>query len=647
MLLRSVSCGVLAGMVLAASVGSELASADEPDPLKRGLGQTVPAFELPDVRTGESIALEDFDDHQAVVVVFTGVGCPIGNLYMPRLIRLAERLEPEGVAFLAINSNQYQTVEEIKADAESFDLPFPVLRDKGNVVADQLLAERTCEALVIDGDGVLRYRGAIDDQYGLGFAKEAPSKHFLANAIEAVINGEALDTAATSVVGCPIERASNRVKDADLMRLDVSARVNALIKATDRIRPPSEQIEAAWREIAPNEDALIDEVGPVTYANDVAEIVQAKCQSCHRPGEVGPFPLMTYEEVRRRATGIQEVVDLRRMPPWHADPRYGEFANDRSLTPEERATILAWIEQGAPEGDPAEMPEPKDWTEGWLIGEPDVVIEMPKPYTVKAEGFEPYKYFRVPLEFEEDVWIQAAEARPTDRAVVHHIIAYIIPKDGDDRGRRREHLCGFAPGEMPTICPPGAAKKIPAGSQMLLEVHYTPIGKVRVDQSKVGLIFADGPIESEARTIGIANPRFEIPPHADNHPVRREFIFPRDAELIAFMPHMHYRGKSFRYTATYVDGTSEILLDVPAYDFNWQSYYYLKEPIAFRKGERIDCLAHYDNSENNPVNPDPSKSVTWGDQTWDEMMIGYIDVLLPLAPDERPKLEGQQITEAD
>ena len=632
------------------------AGAAEEGSLGRGVGERVDDFTLPDAVTGKAVSLYDFRGKRAAVLVFNGIGCPIGDLYMPRLVRLAERFEPEGVVFLAINSNRGQTAEEIAAQVEAFGLPFPALRDEGNAVADRLLAERTCEVLVLDAKAVLRYRGAIDDQYGLGFAKDAPEHHYLADALDAVLEGRTPDNSATSVVGCPIERETTRSGVADLMALDVSERVNRLIAATDRIRPPSDQIEGAWDEVAPDEDLLIDEVGPVTYAEDVATIVRAKCESCHRPGEVGPFPLTTFDEVRRRTAAIQEVVDLRRMPPWHADPRFpadGHFANDRSLSPMERATVLAWIEQGASEGDPADLPPAAEWPEGWVVGTPDIVIPMPKPYVVKAEGFERYQHFTVPLDFEEDVWVQVAETRPSDRSVVHHIIAYIIPPkgEGEDEGKGRRdriHLCGYAPGEMPTIYPPGTAKKIPAGSTLLFEVHYTPIGEVRIDQSRLGLTLAKGPITREGVTLGIANARFEIPPGDDAFPVRSQFIFPRDADLIGFMPHMHLRGKAFRYDATYADGTSETLLDVPAFDFNWQSYYYLDEPIPFRAGERLDCLAHFDNSSANPVNPDPSSAVRWGDQTWEEMMIGYVDVSFPLDPDERPEIDGgEAITEAE
>lgn len=629
--------GALAVMI---GLGPVEAMAAEESAISRGVGERVGDFALTDVRSGEEVSLYGYRGKKAAVIVFTGVDCPVGDLYMPRLVRLAEKYGPEGVVFLAINANEHQTAEEIAEQAEQFHLPFPVLKDEGNVVADRLLAERTCEAIVLDAKATVRYRGAIDDQYGLGFSRDEPKKHYLAEAIDAVLAGKTPDTAATSVVGCPIERAVAAADAGDLMRLDLPERVTALIAAADRVRAPSATMEAAWAEVAPDADALIDEVGPVTYGQDVAAIVRAKCESCHRPGEVGPFPLTNYEEVSRRTAGIQEVVDLRRMPPWHADPRYGHFANDRSLSPEERATLLAWIEQGAPEGDNAELPTAADYADGWIIGEPDLVVEMPEPYTIKAEGFENYLHIRVPLGLDHDVWVQAAEARPEDREVVHHIIAYAIPPGGRRGDREAGHICGYAPGEMPSIYPEGTAKKIPAGSDIELEVHYTPIGTLRTDRSKVGFVFADGPVEREALTIGIANPRIDIPAGADDHPERARFVVPRDMRLLAFMPHMHLRGKSFRYDLTYGDGSTETLLSVPAYDFAWQSYYYLADPIDLRRGEVIDCLATYDNSPNNPVNPDPSEEVKWGDQTWNEMMIGYIDVSFPIAPEDRPDREA-------
>ncbi len=615
------------------SNGLCVASAD--GPLSRGVGERIANFTLPEVTTGDLVSLDDHRGDLATVIIFMGLDCPVGDLYMPRIVRMAERFRISGVNFIAINSNRGQGADEIAHQVGSFGIKFPVLKDEGNAVADQLLAERTCEVLVLDADLKLCYRGAIDDQYGLGLAKDEPTQNYLETTITCLQDGAEIETTGTSVIGCPIERvlvtASGSTSDLEkLMRLDLPERVNALIATADRVRAPSATIEEAWAEVAPNEDALIDEVGKVTYSADVASIIQQKCAQCHRSGEVGPFSLTTFEEVERRTTGIEEVVDLRRMPPWHADPRFGEFANDRSLTSLERATILAWIEQGAPEGDPADLPSPPNYPEGWIVGEPDLVIEMPEDYLVSPEGVEDYQRFRIPLNLDHDVWFRAGEARPGDREVVHHIIAYLIPPGSNRPDIEFGHLCAYAPGEMPTVYPEGTAKKIPAGSDIMLEVHYTPIGTVRKDRSKVGFVFSKEPIQRQAQTIGISNGRIRIPPETSDHEEFAHQIVHRDMKLLSLMPHMHLRGKSFRYTTTYADGTTETLLDVPAYDFAWQSYYYLKEPVSLQKGERLDCRAVYDNSSRNPVNPDPTATVRWGKQTWEEMMIGYIDVSYPL-----------------
>jgi len=327
---------------------------------------------------------------------------------------------------------------------------------------------------------------------------------------------------------------------------------------------------------------------------------------------------------------IREVVDDRRMPPWHADPRYGHFENDRSLTFRQRATLLAWVNQGAPLGDVKAVPAPRAFPEGWSIGTPDLVIEMPEAYQVPAQGTVPYQYFRVPSGFAQDKWVQAAEARPGDPSVVHHVLVAI-----DDHKERtkadldrvpQSHFVAYAPGDLPLVLPPGTAKRIPAGSDFIIQMHYTPIGKVRTDRSSIALMFAKEPPSREAYTMGIIQQEFEIPPGAENHPVRSSYVFAADGDLYSLFPHMHLRGKSFRYTATFPDGSRDILLSVPAYDFAWQSVYRLARPRLMPKGTRIDCLAHFDNSSKNPVNPDPSRTVGWGEQTFEEMMIGFIDV---------------------
>jgi hypothetical protein len=375
----------------------------------------------------------------------------------------------------------------------------------------------------------------------------------------------------------------------------------------------------------PESGASVD-VGQVSFASEVARILQDRCQSCHRPGQVAPFSLLTYDEARRHAAMIREVVDERRMPPWHADPRYGHFANDRSLTPKERATIRAWVDQETPLGDPTSIPPPRRFPAEWSIGTPDVVFTMAEPFTVPAEGILPYQYIRVPTHFTEDRWVQAVEAHPGDRSVVHHFIVRIEVKGKAFKHHGQQpYLIGYAPGDMPAVYAPGTAKLIPAGADLIFAVHYTPTGTVRTDRSSVGIIFAKAPVVHRAVTRGISQEKFRIPPGAANFPVRSRFEFDRDAHLLSLMPHMHLRGKSFRYKATYPDGTTEVLLSVPSYDFGWQSVYRLAAPKPMPAGTRIDCLALFDNSPANPANPDPKQSVVWGEQSSDEMMIGFID----------------------
>lgn len=358
--------------------------------------------------------------------------------------------------------------------------------------------------------------------------------------------------------------------------------------------------------------------------------MQAKCQSCHRPGQVGGFSLLTYEDAYRQSAMIAEVVENRRMPPWHADPRHGRFVNDRRLSATDRAKVLAWVGADAPRGDGV-APAPRTFVDGWTIGRPDVVFEIPTANPVPAQGTMPYVNVSVPTTFTEDVWVQAAEARPGDPGVVHHIIVF-VDAPGKRRGRGAEglgHLCGYAPGDMPSVYPPGTAKRIPAGSMLRFQLHYTPNGVATSDRSKVGLILAATPPDREAVTLGIANAQFVIPPGAAAHPVRSQVPVLRPTRLLSFMPHMHLHSTSFRYTLERAGSEPEVLLDVPAFDFGWQSHYMLAEPRRLESRHRIVCDAVFDNSPANRANPDPTKAVTWGEQTWEEMMIGYIDIDFP------------------
>jgi peroxiredoxin len=573
----------------------------------------LPNFTLQGV-DGKPVSLYNFAGKPGAVLFFTGNTCPVANKYLPRLVELEKAYGSKGIVFLGINSNASESLEDVAAHAREHGITFPILKDPKNVVADLVRAERTAQVVVLDNRATVRYRGAIDDQFDQGVSKPAPTRTYLTDALDAFLARKPVAVASTTPVGCPIERVDRKGQ-------------------TAKVRTAAPAIVETLQDREKREGPI--KVGPVTYAAEVAPIVQAKCQSCHRSGEVGPFPLLTYDEVRKRAEGISEVVGDRRMPPWHADPRYGHFSNDRSLTLRERATLLAWVEQGSPLGDPAKLPPPRSFAEGWEIGKPDAVFEIPRPNEIPSFGVLDYVDVTLPSNFDRDMWIQAAEVRPEARSVVHHIIVYVIlPNAG--RRDQREHLAAYVPGDTPTLYPEGIAKKIPAGARLHFQIHYTPDGTARTDRSKLGLVFAKNPVKHRAFTRFIQETKFEIPPNDGNYEVTSTQTFKSDIHLYSLSPHMHLRGKDFKYTATYPDGRSEVLLSVPAYDFGWQSAYVLAEPKAIPKGTRIDCVAHFDNSSRNPANPDPSQAVKWGEQSSSEMMMGYLDYVDDAPSDWKP-----------
>ncbi|PYV18489.1 MAG: thiol-disulfide isomerase, partial [Acidobacteria bacterium] len=321
----------------------------------------------------------------------------------------------------------------------------------------------------------------------------------------------------------------------------------------------------------------------------------------------------------------RDKVAERSMPPWLADPQYGHFANDRRLPQAEIDTIVAWANAGAPKGEARDAPPAPKFVEGWNIGKPDVVLTMPDEFTVPAEGVVPYKYFTVATNFTEDKWVSAVEFRAGNRAVVHHIIGFIQEPGAKSSGEggTGNFLGGTAPGDPPNEYPKGMAKLIRAGSKIVFQMHYTPNGEVSRDRSSVGLIFAKEPVQKTAMTGTAMNARFAIPPGDPGYEVKSSWTAKEGVHVVSLMPHMHVRGRDFTYTVVYPDGRSEIILKVPRYDFNWQLSYRLKEQLALPAGSRIDCVAHFDNSPANKFNPDPTKEVRWGDQTWEEMMIGW------------------------
>ncbi len=386
---------------------------------------------------------------------------------------------------------------------------------------------------------------------------------------------------------------------------------------------------------------------PVTYSRDVAPILQAKCQECHRPEGMAPFSLSTYRDARSWSKMIAEVVETERMPPWYAVDGIGEWKNDRSLTPEEKATLLEWIASHGPRGRDEELPPPRTFASGWQLGPPDLVFEMPEAVSIDATGVVPYVYRVTPNTFTEDVWISGVEIQPGNPKVVHHIGLYLMPPGthignlagvfnheerksraqgrGPFLGPGKSFLASYVPGCSALKIPDGAARKIPKGWDILWEIHYTPTGKPETDRSKFGIRFASGPVVREFVGAAISNYEFLIPPNTPDHRVETPIATaPEDSVVYGFFPHMHFRGKSFEYRFQYPDGREEVVCAVARYDFNWQLTYELKQPKFIPKGTKIRCIAHFDNSANNPANPDPSKEAVYGEQTWDEMMIGWV-----------------------
>ncbi len=386
--------------------------------------------------------------------------------------------------------------------------------------------------------------------------------------------------------------------------------------------------------------ASSDSKSSLTYSKDVAPIFYKNCATCHRNGEIAPMSLISYKEVRPWAKAIREKVLTREMPPWHADPQHGEWANDRRMSQKEVDTIISWIDQGAAEGTAKDLPTMPKFAEGWQIGEPDLVIYMPEEFTVPAEGAVPYQYFPVPTSFPKDTYLVGLEARAGNLSVVHHIVIY-VREPGKKQSRRLDLgdgiLGALSPGQTPFMAEPGTAKLIKAGSQLIFQMHYTPNGVATKDRSYLGLKFAKEPVNRLITSTGAFDVRFVIPPGAANHEVRASYEFEQDAEIISLMPHMHVRGKDYTYKAIYPDGRSEIILSVPKYDFNWQVYYYPKKPLKMPKGTRIEAIAHYDNSTSNPLNPEPNKEVRFGEQTWEEMMNGFFDIIVSNPATEKPE----------
>jgi hypothetical protein len=388
----------------------------------------------------------------------------------------------------------------------------------------------------------------------------------------------------------------------------------------------------------------------VTFHKDVEPILANSCQECHRPGEIAPMPLLTYEQARPWAKAIKTAVLQNKMPPWPADPHYGKFSNDRSLTKAQIDILAAWADSGAPEGNKADAPQPRKWVDGWNIPKPDAIIQMPQAFDMPATGEVEYQYIVVPTGFTEDKWIQSVEIRPSDRTVVHHAVIFLrepgskwledakpgvpfIPTVANagqrflnTQGQGNDVLTIYTPGMVPDTWKNGQAKQIKAGSDLVFQMHYTASGKPGRDQTRVGLVFAKEPPKERIITLGAINNRFVIPAGDADYKAEATVPIMNDMAMLSVFPHMHLRGKAFQYDIIYPTGETQTILKVDHWSLNWQLSYKLEKPIQLQPGTKVKATAWWDNSANNPANPDPSKEVKWGEQSWEEMLVGFFDV---------------------
>jgi hypothetical protein len=530
---------------------------------------------------GRQRSLKEFDDRAALVLMFIGVECPLANRCLPEVLELEAEYRRHKVQFLAIYPHEHETIDLVAAHAMEHDIPFPAIKDINQVLADALAVERVPTFCVLDGDRILRYHGRLSDQFTVGRQRVKAQRQDLRMALDELIHRQAVTVPETPIDGCLL----------------------------DRVSPPDRSVDLGY------EDAI-------------APILVKRCQGCHQPDSGGPFSLATYEDAVRWSAMIREVVSQRRMPPWHADSRHGTFLNDRRMTPEEISQVVSWIDRDMPRGDTekvapaAVLPASRNF---------DVVLPASRSNAVPAKGVLDYIWGEISPSvtkrlFREDRWLLEAEVQPQDASVVHHVMVFSAPEGMTNPAENFDKLrvlTMWAPGQPSFAFPPDTAMRVPRNSRIVMQIHYTPNGKATVDRPRVKFRFATEAPKWEVGMRTCENLAFRIKPH-DPH-ARGEFVFPIEKEehtrLVGLYPHMHVRGKSFEFEAKYPDGHRTSLLSVPRYDFNWQTFYWFNAPVEIPVGGEIRAVAHWDNSSNNPDNPDPSVEVSYGWQTDQEMMI--------------------------
>jgi hypothetical protein len=558
-------------------------------------------FDLSDLK-GKPWVLSQNDERRVRVFVFVSSTCPIANSYTPTLNQLAETL-PRNVQLFGVLSDPYVTRRDAARHFAEFDVKFPILYDSSGLLAGVFDPTHVPETFVLDRDSRLAYRGAIDNAYeSIGRRRATVERHYLADAIQSLIHERPIQERQTTPVGCHFPE-----------------------------RPQDPQAHS------------------VTYNRDIAPIIQSRCQTCHRPGQVAPFVLTNFRDAIAHSRMLVEVTQKRIMPPWIPGPSQERpFVGERWLTDRELELLKTWVDAGCPEGHADDLPEPPRFADGWHLGPPDLVVKMPKPFTVRASGPDLLQNFVIPLEIPADQLVAAVEFRPGNRRVVHHAVLFL-----DDKGQARKldeatpepgysnfggpgflpsgALGGWSVGNTPRRLPNEMGRYLRKGSDLVVQVHYHPTGKVETDQSELGLYFVKKPVaeslKQPAKLVGsiwMANYEMDIPAGEANYRRSTRYTIPRDVILVGIVPHMHLLGKSMKVTAKRPNQEVETLIDVPAWNYNWQDEYYYEQPFSLPAGTVLTVDATFDNSADNPSNPSsPPKRVTWGDETTDEMLFCF------------------------
>lgn len=591
--------------LLALLAAMQPARADEPTSAAK-LGTRIGNVTFQDI-AGKPFALHDLKDRKATVLVFLSFECPNSNGYAPLLAEMAKRYAARGVAFVGVCCTDEDAATLAKQAAE-FKLGFPVAKDEKCAIAEALKAEATPEAFLLDHNFVLRYRGRIDDGYAARLKKNLViTHHDLKNALDQVLAGKPVTTPVTKAVGCPISVEKAVKKD-----------------------------------------------GAITYHRDVLPILQKNCQHCHRPGEVGPFSLMTYKQAVNWAADIKEYTQTRQMPPWKVAEGVA-FHNDRRLSDKEIATLAAWADGGTPEGDPKDAPPPRSFADGWMLGTPDLVLSPKEDFVLGPGGRDLFRCFVLPTGLTEDKYVVAIEVKPGNPRIVHHTLNFIDTtgqarkleeqaqakekdkKEGEyDRGPGysmsmgigilpRGALGGWAPGQLPRTLPEGYGWRLPKGADLVIQTHYHRNGRVEKDRLQIGIYFAKSNEGMKPFKGGVIPGRFlAIPAGNDNFKVTGEVPVAQDCVLHSIMPHMHLLGKQIKVTLKTPEG-EQTLLAIKDWDYNWQETYFLEKPMALKAGSTLKIEAIYDNSSKNPNNPhNPPRLVTFGEQTTNEMCFVFL-----------------------